>query len=146
MHAGRDPADVPLAHALPEPATDDHRLGIDQVDRRGDTGTERLHRSVYEPRRQVVAVLQRSLPDPAGEPVATVLLHELEEIRLGALLDLLARLDLHRHAAGVGLHAALAAASAPRTALLDDHVTDFRSCAPSEPRLTVEDQPAADAG
>ena len=58
---------------------------------------------------EVVAVLERALPDAAGQPVAAVLLHDLEEVGLGALLDVLAGLDLHRQPARVGLHAALAA-------------------------------------
>ena len=89
---------------------------------------------------------ERPLPDAAGEPVAAPLLHDLEELGLGAVLDLLAGLDLHREPARVGLHAALATARAARAAALDDHVADLAGGAPADPGLAVQDQPAADAG
>ena len=47
---------------------------------------------------------------------------------------------------GVGLHAAASPAGALGAAALDDHVADLPGGAAAEPRLAVEDQPAADAG
>src|SRR4051812_26454523 len=146
MHAARYPAHVLLSGALPEATADDHRLRIDQVDRRGDPGAERLHRPIDEPGGEVIAVLQRAIPDAAGEAVAAMLLHDLEEDRLCALLDLPARLDLHRPAARIGLHAALAPAGAAGPALFDDHVADLRRRAAAQPLFAVQDQAAADAG
>ena len=65
---------------------------------------------------------------------------------LAPFCDLLARLDLHRLAARVGLHAALAPAGAACAAHLHDHVPDLRRRPSAEPRLAVQDQAAADAG
>src|SRR5439155_1190961 len=52
----------------------------------------------------------------------------------------------HRGAAGVGLHAAAAAAGAASAVLLDDHVADLPGGAAPEPRLAVQDDAAAHTG
>ena len=91
-------------------------------------------------------MLEGTLPDAAGQPVPPALLHDLEEVGLRTLPDLLAGLDLHRHPARVGLHAAASPAGAARSAALDHDVADLPRGAAAEPLLTVEDQPAADAG
>ena len=91
-------------------------------------------------------VLDRPLPDPAGEPVPAALLHDLEQLRLRPLLLLLTGLQLHRRPAGIGLHAAPAPAGALGPVDLDDHVADLRRGAPPEPGLPLEDQAAADPG
>ena len=70
-----------LAEAHPEPAADDHRLDVEQVDRRGDPGAERLERLVDQLLGELVVVVERPLPDPAREPVAAALLHDLEQLR-----------------------------------------------------------------
>ncbi len=72
--------------------------------------------------------------------------HQLEEVGLGALFVLAARLGFHRRATGVSLHAALAPAGALGAAALDDHVADLPGSAAAEPGLAVEDDAAADAG
>src|SRR4051812_10142058 len=74
-----------------------------------------------------------------------MLFHDLEQLRLVALLHAAARLGLHGAAPGVGLHAAAAAARAPGAADLDDHVADLTGGAAPEPALAVEDDAAADA-
>src|SRR5204863_3825634 len=86
------------------------------------------------------------LPDPAGEPVAPVLLHQLEEVRLPSLLVGSPRLGLHRGPAGVGLQASASPARASRAALLHDRVADLTGAAAAEPMLTAEHQPAAHPG
>src|SRR6187397_2672545 len=85
-------------------------------------------------------------PDAAGEPVAAVLFHELEQVGLGAPLDLLAGFELHRQPTRIGLHAAAPPAGAARPSALHDHVADLACGATAEPLLAVEDQAAADAG
>ena len=59
---------VALAEADAEAAADDHRLGVEQVDRRGDAGPERLDRAVDQLLGEVVAVVEGALPDAAGQP------------------------------------------------------------------------------
>ena len=95
---------------------------------------------------EVVVGVDRALPDAAGQARFAVLLHQLEEVGLVALLVLAARLGFHRRAARVGLHAALAPAGALGAAALDDHVADLPGGAAAQPRLAVEDEAAADAG
>ncbi len=95
---------------------------------------------------ELVAVLERVFPDRARQARAVVLLGQLEQIGLGALLMLAPRAGLHRRAPGVGLHAAAPPAGALGAVELDDHVADLPGAATAEPRLAVEDQPAADAG
>ena len=56
---------VALAEADAEAAADDHRFGVEQVDRRGDAGAERLDRAVDQLLGEVVAVVERPLPDSA---------------------------------------------------------------------------------
>ena len=90
--------------------------------------------------------VDRPLPDAAGQARFVVLLHQLEEVGLVALLVLAARLGFHRRAARVGLHAAPAPAGALGAAALDDHVADLPGGAAAQPGLAVEDEAAADAG
>src|SRR3954447_12658333 len=58
----------------------------------------------------------------------------------------MASLGLHLAAAGVGLHAALAAAAAFVAARVHDNVADLACRAAPDPLLAVQDQPAAHAG
>ena len=51
-----------LAEAHAQAAADDHGLDVEQVDRRGDAGAERLDRLVDELGGQLVLVLERPLP------------------------------------------------------------------------------------
>src|SRR3954466_5768579 len=115
-----------LAEPDAEPAADHHGLGIEQVHGGGDAVAERLYGLLEQLLRHLVAALQRALPDAAGQPVAPALLHDLEQVRLLALLDAATGARLHRAAAGVGLHAAAAAARAAGAVHLDAHVADLR--------------------
>ena len=135
-----------LAEPDPEPAADHDRLRVEQVDRGGDAGAERLDGLLEQLERHLVVAGQRALPDAGGEPVAAALLHDLEQRGLLALLDAPARAGLHRAAAGVGLHAAAAAAAALGAVDAHDHVADLARGLAADPRLAVEDQAAADAG
>ena len=90
--------------------------------------------------------LQRARPDAARQPVAAAVAHDVEQVGLVALLLALAGADLHRAAAGVGLHAAAPPAGAARAVALDDHVADLAGGAAADPRAPVEDDAAADAG
>ena len=90
--------------------------------------------------------VERALPDAAGQSRFLVLLHQLEEVRLLALLVPAPGLGFHRRAPRVGLHAAPAPAGALGAAALDDHVADLTGRAAAEPRLAVEHQAAADPG
>ena len=119
VHPRRDPPDVLLPEPDAKASPDDHRLGIEQVDGRGDPRAERLHRAVDQVRGEIVAVLQCALPDSARQPITAALLHDLEEVGLGSLLDPLAGLDLHRAPSRIGLHAALPPAGASGPAALD---------------------------
>ncbi len=58
---------VALAEAHAEAAADDHRFGVEQVDRRGDPGAQRLDRTVDQLLGEVVAMVEGSLPDAAGQ-------------------------------------------------------------------------------
>ncbi len=109
-------------------------------------GAEVLDRAVDQLGREVIAVVQRSLPDPAGEPVAPLLLHDPEEVGLRAPLYVPSRLQLHRQPSRVGLHAPSAPAGASGAPALDNHVPDLGRRPAAEPGLAVEDQPAADSG
>ena len=91
-------------------------------------------------------MVQRPLPDAAGEARFPVLVHQLEEVGLVALFVLAPRLGFHRRAPGVGLHAAAPPAGALGAAALDDHVPYLAGGAAAEPRLAAEDEAAADAG
>src|SRR6476469_2766592 len=135
---------VALAEANAQPAADDHGFRVEQVDRGGDAGAERLDRPVDQLLGEVIAGVEGALPDAAGQPVFLVLVHQLEEVGLGALVVLAARLRFHRRAPGVGLHAALAPARALGAAALDDHVADLPSGTAAEPGLAVEDDAATD--
>ena len=99
-----------------------------------------------DPDRDLVAALERARPDAAGQPRRAALLHQLEQIGVLAPLRSLAGPRLHRRPPGVGLHAPAPAARATGAADLHDHVADLAGPAPAQPRLAVEDQPAADAG
>ena len=94
-----------------------------------------------------VVVLERPLPDPAREPVAPALLHDLEQLRLRARRRARARAFASiAPRPGVGLHAAPPPARAAGAAALDHHVADLARGAAAGPALAVEDQAAADAG
>src|SRR5215211_3057005 len=114
-------------------AAEDDRLDVEQVHRRGDAGAERLDGAVDEPHRHRVLAHQRAGPDPTGQALAAPLLHDREQVRLLPLADELACPGLHRAAARVGLHAALAAARALRPAHLDHHVADLARGVAAEP-------------
>ncbi len=146
VHRLDDSLRVGLSQPGAEPAADDHRLDVEQVDRRGDPGAECPDGAVDQLRRQRVLGLQSPLPDPAGQPVVLVLLHDLEQVGLAAVLVLGSRLGLHRRPARIGLDASAPPAGALRAALLDHHVSDLAGTAAPQPRLAVEDQPAADPG
>src|SRR6202012_609209 len=103
-------------------------------------------RAVDQLDRELVAVVDRAVPDAAGQPRFVVLLHQLEEVGLLAVLLTAARLRFHRRAARVGLHAAAPAARAFGAAAFDHHVADLPGRAAAEPGLAAEDQAAADAG
>jgi hypothetical protein len=91
-------------------------------------------------------VLERPLPDPAREALAVVLLHQLEQLRLLAGVDLLARAPLHRHPPGVGLDAPLVAGAAARAPTADDDVPELSGGAAAEPGVPVENEAATNAG
>src|SRR3954454_11951402 len=146
MHRPADPLDVWFPEAADEAAADDDRLEVHEVDRRGDARAQRLDGAVNQLLRQRVVGLDRARPDSACEPVAIALLHDLEEVCLGALLVPLSRLDFHRRAPGVCLHAATASAGTASAVLLHDHVADLASGAAAVPGLAVQDDAAADAG
>src|SRR6202035_2480068 len=96
--------------------------------------------------RELVAVLERTRPHPAGQPCPLALLHQLEQVGLPALLHELAGVLFHRATPRVGLHAPPASAGAARAVHHHHHVTDLPRPSPPSPRLAVEDQAAADAG
>src|SRR5262249_18557584 len=144
MHLLDDPVLVGLAESDPDPAADDHRLDVEQVDRGGDPRSERLDRLIDQLDRQLVLLVQRPLPDPARESIAPVPLGDLEEVGLAALLVLPTRTLLHRRAPGVGLEATAAPARTMAATHLHHHVADLAGAAAPEPVLAVEDDPAAD--
>src|SRR5262245_41021162 len=86
-----------------------------------------------------------TLPDAAGEAVAVVLVHQLEEVGLGPILVPAPRLGFHRATTRIGLHAASSPARALGPVALDDHVADLARGAAAEPGLAVEDEAAADS-
>src|SRR3954447_21027769 len=144
-HRVLEPLAIRVAETHAEPAAEHDRLDVEQVHRRGDAGAERRDGAVDEPHRHRVLAHQRAGPDATGQAFASPLLHDLEEVRLLALADELASAGLHRAAARVGLHAALAAAGALRSAHLDHHVADLARGVAAEPELAVEHDAAADA-
>src|SRR2546423_1498831 len=144
LHRVGYPVGKRLAEAHAQSAADDHRLDIEQVDGRGDARAECGDRFLEYFLRQLVVMLERPLPDAAGQPGTSALLHQLEQLGLLALLRPLAGPGLHRGAARVGLEAPATPTRAPGTALLDDHMPDLARPAPAEPRLACENQAAAD--
>ena len=85
-------------------------------------------------------------PDSAGQPGASALLHELEQHRpLSSLLPA-PRTGFHCGPTGICLEAALASTRAARATRLDHGVTDLAGRAATEPRLSLQDHPAADTG
>src|ERR1700750_2084841 len=114
-----------FAEADAEAAPEDHRFDVEQVDRGGDAGAERLDRALDQLLGELVPVVERALPDAAGQPRFVVLLHQLEEVGLLTVLVPAPRLGFHRRTARVGLEAALAAAGALGAAALDHHVADL---------------------
>src|SRR5829696_2121564 len=145
LHGHAQPLRVGLAELQAEAAADHDGVHVENVDRRGHAGAERPERAVDELVREIVVALERPLPDPARQAWPTTLLHDLEQRGLAALLDELARPQLHRAAACVGLHAAAPPARASRAADLDHDVADLTRGAAARPRLGVQDDPAADA-
>ena len=116
------------------------------IDRR-DPRAERPDGAIEHLDRELVAVLERARPDAARQARAVVLLHQLEQVGLAALLLVqLAHVRFHRRPPGIRLHAAAPPARAARAVDLDDHVPDLAGAAAPGPRLAVEDQPAAHAG
>ena len=92
-------------------------------------------------------ILAKSLiPDTAGEIGFLLLLHNLEQTRLCAVVDHLACLALHRCAPGVRLHAAASATSAHRSIGFDNYVPDFAGSAAALPELSVDDNSATNSG
>src|SRR5215212_3993460 len=145
-HGVLEPLAIRVAEAHAEPAAEHDRLDVEQVHRRGDAGAERLDGAVDEPHRHRVVADERARPDAAGQALPALVLHDREQVRLLPLADELACPGLHRAAARVGLHAALAAAGALRAADLDHHVADLARGVAAEPELAVEHHAAADAG
>src|SRR3954454_17189091 len=144
-HRVLEPLAIRVAETHAEPAAEHDRLDVEQVHRRGDPRAQRVDGAVDEPHRHRVLAHQGTRPDAAGEALTALLLHDLEEVRLLALADELACPGLHRAAARVGLHAAVAAARALRPADLDHHMADLAGGVAAEPELAVEHDPAADA-
>ena len=92
-----DLLDVGLAEAHAEAAADDHRLEVEQVDRRGDPGPERLRapgRSAPRPARRSARSARSQTLEVSRSRAA--LLHDLEQVRLHPVVVLAARLRLHR--------------------------------------------------
>ena len=56
---------VRVAEAHAEAAADDHRLDVEQVDRGGNAGAERLDRALDQPHRHRVLAHERARPDAA---------------------------------------------------------------------------------
>ena len=100
----------------------------------------------HELHRHRVLRAQRAGPDAAGQPVATALLHDVEERGVLAVVVQLPRAGLHRGAPRVGLHAAAAAAGAAGAVAAHDDVADLARGPAPEPGLAVEHEAAADAG
>src|SRR4051812_8006939 len=145
LHRLADAVDVRLPEPEPEAAADDHGLDVEHVHARPHAGAERAHRALDQALGELVAALERARPDTAGQPRAATVFHDLEQHRLLAALDLLARAQLHRQAACVCLQAADAPARALRAAHLHHHVADLAGGVAADPRLAVEHDAAADA-
>ena len=133
-----------MAEPDAQAAAEDHPLGVEQVDGGGDARPEGLDGPVDDLVRELVAALERSRPHAARQARPLMLLHQLEEVGLAALLDQPLCVEFHGGAPGVGLHAAAPPAGAARPAHLHDHVADLTGPPASRPRLAREDQPAAD--
>src|SRR5436190_17696635 len=144
LHRLRNALDVWLAQAQSQSAADDDGLDVKQIDSRCDARAERFDGAVDQLDGHLVVLLQRPRPDAGRQPRPPALLHDLEQIRLLALLLQLASARFHRRASGVGLHAALAAAWALRAVDLDDDVADLAGGAAATPLLAVQHQSAAD--
>src|ERR1022692_1350948 len=146
LHRGGDPLCSGNAEAGAEAAADHDRVEIEQVDRRTDTGAERLHGAVDQPRRELVAAHERRGPDAARQAIALVLAHQLEQFRLRSFRLGPPGAPLHRRAAGGRLEAALPAARARGSVHPDDDVPELSRGAAAEPELAVDHDRAADAG
>ena len=132
------------AEPLAEAAADDDRLHVEQCHGRADPDPERLHRAQDQLLRNLVARLQRAQPDPAREPVAPPLLHQLEQHRR-TLLGELARPLLERPAARIRLDATLETAVAAAAAGLRADVADLAGRAAARELPAVHHDAAADA-
>ena len=86
QHRVEDALGVGLAEADAQAAADDDRVDVEHVLDRGDAGAERRDGVVHELDGELVVAVQRARPDAARQPVAPALLHDLEELGLGALL------------------------------------------------------------
>ena len=128
-----------------ESAAEDHSVEVEEVDDRCRDRREGLVRVVDQLSCQGVVVLERLLPDAARQPVALGCLHQLEQLRLLAVLMQLARALCHRTAPGVGLGAAVPPARTAPSAHPHDHVPDLAGRAPAVPALSLEDDGAAHA-
>ena len=120
-------------------------LDVEQRHGRADTDPESVDRTQDELLGDLVARLKGPQPDAAREPVATALLHDLEEHRRTILRELACAL-LERTAACVRLDAPVepAVAAEPSGARAD--VADLTGRAASVQRLPVDDDPTPDAG
>ncbi len=141
-HASRDGGAEPDA----QPATEDHGLDVEQVDRRGDPRAECLDRPVEHVLGHLVALLERSRPDAAGEPGAVVVLHQLQKVCLLAFLDELAHVLLHGRTPRICLHTAPPAAGTAGAADLHDHVADLTGATTPTPLLPLQDHATSDTG
>ena len=92
------------------------------------------------------SMLERVGPDGARQPRAAALLHQLEQVGLGALVDLAPGLEPPSPPAPRRPPCSRAGRTGSGRRRADDHVADLAGAAASQPRLAVEDQPAADAG
>src|SRR4051812_40101745 len=146
LHRRGDARDVRVAEPDAQPAADDDRVDVEQVLRGGDAGAERGDRARHELHRHRVLRAQRAGPDAAGQPVAAALLHDLEQLRVLAVVMQAPRAGLHGGASRVGLHAAAASAGAAGAVAAHDDVADLARGPAPEPRLAAEHEAAADAG
>ncbi len=121
-------------------------MDVRQVHRRRDARAECPDGAVDELVRHLVVCLQRFVPDTAGEARLTLLLHDLEEVGLLALLVPLASLKFHGGTTGVSLHTTVAAAATQCAVLCHDlHVADFAGGPAADPEFVVDDDSTADA-
>src|ERR1700730_10645881 len=147
LHRIGDPLHVGRAEPDPQPATDDYRFDVEQVDGRSDPRAERPDGTLQELDRELVLVLERARPNSARQASAVVFLHQLEEVGLAALLFVEpAHVGLPRPTAGVRLPAHAPPPGAPSAVDLPHDVPDLPGAAAPGPGLAVENQASADTG